>query len=62
MWIAMIFNEKCGGHLEELLDGGEDADEVSVEHSLEDAGQAEDGQEHLLGSQRLEPSRGAIAP
>ena len=50
-----------GLDLEEFLDGGEDADEVSVEHSLEDAGQAEDGQKHLLGSQRLQPTGRATA-
>ena len=48
--------------LKEFLDGGEHADEVSVEHSLEDASQAEDGQKHLLGSQRLQPSGRAVAP
>ena len=40
--------------LEEFLDCRQHADKVSVEHALEYAGQAEDGQEHLFGGKRLE--------
>lgn len=41
--------------LKQLLDGGEHADEVREEHALEHARQAEHGEEHLLGGERLEP-------
>lgn len=50
---------RLGLDLEELLDGGDDADEVGVVHALQHPRDAEGDEEGLLGGEDLHPARRA---